>query len=322
MTRQVGILGGGPAGSAAALAALKEGAAVEIVEKSRFPRHKVCGEFLSAQVAEVLERLGVLSRFLEAGPARMSWMALHIGRVTKRARLPDAAYGLSRFTLDHRLLTAACERGAVLVRAPGRIRGVIATGRRFSAPRGRRHFGFKAHFDGPQTDGVELYFFNGCYVGVSPVEAGGTNVCGLAPEELLMHFNFDPESIIKADVALRERMDPLHRRSDWLITGPLIYGNRLRDRGSDYRCGDALSFVDPFTGSGVLNALVTGRLAGIAASAGDSTESHLARCRKALQRPLWMAALFRKVLEAGWAEKLAPPIPAQWLYWLTRPTLL
>src|ERR1017187_6018543 len=46
--RAVHVVGGGPAGVMAAFAAMREGAPVRIFEKSAFPRHKVCGEFLSA----------------------------------------------------------------------------------------------------------------------------------------------------------------------------------------------------------------------------------------------------------------------------------
>ena len=63
------VLGGGPAGSTAALAAIEAGARVRIYEKSQFPRHKVCGEFLSPEVTPVLERLALLGRFQSLRPA-------------------------------------------------------------------------------------------------------------------------------------------------------------------------------------------------------------------------------------------------------------
>jgi 2-polyprenyl-6-methoxyphenol hydroxylase-like FAD-dependent oxidoreductase len=46
------------------MAALKEGARVRLFEKSRFPRHKVCGEFLSPELRPALESLGVWPEFL------------------------------------------------------------------------------------------------------------------------------------------------------------------------------------------------------------------------------------------------------------------
>ena len=67
---------------------------------------------------------------------------------------------------------------------------VITTGRSSQSRRGGRLFGFKAHFDGPADDAVELYFAGSMYVGVNCVEDGFTNVCGLAPEEHLRRCRF------------------------------------------------------------------------------------------------------------------------------------
>ena len=61
----VQIVGAGPAGSAAALSALAEGAAVRIAEKSRAPKHKVCGEFIPAEAAVLLDELGAWQSFLQ-----------------------------------------------------------------------------------------------------------------------------------------------------------------------------------------------------------------------------------------------------------------
>src|SRR5438552_14828863 len=85
------IAGGGPAGSAAALAALSEGANVRLFEKTPFPRHKVCGEFLSPEIQPALESLGVWSEFRQAGPAPIRSVKLRFGRHEKSWRLPAPA---------------------------------------------------------------------------------------------------------------------------------------------------------------------------------------------------------------------------------------
>src|SRR6202030_3769376 len=51
------IIGGGPAGTSAAISAAREGASVLLLERGRFPRHKVCGEFVSAESLSLLKTL-------------------------------------------------------------------------------------------------------------------------------------------------------------------------------------------------------------------------------------------------------------------------
>ena len=67
--RRVRIRGGGPAGCSAAISALQEGVGVQIIERSHFPRHKVCGEFLSPGIERVLNEFGLWSEFEALRPA-------------------------------------------------------------------------------------------------------------------------------------------------------------------------------------------------------------------------------------------------------------
>jgi flavin-dependent dehydrogenase len=253
---RIHILGGGPAGSAAALAALREGASVQVIEKSRLPRHKVCGEFFSPEICSELERLGAWDAFWAAGPARVSRTVLHFGKRKRGSRLPEAAYGLSRYAFDRMLLDQALAAGADLVTESAEAPRIVATGRRGqSSPKGKRLFGFKAHFEGPTDDAVELFFFDRSYVGVTTIEGGRTNVCALAPESLLSRFGFEYDDIVLQCPELSDRLKPLRRVTQWFSTGPLQYGQAFANAGSVYPAGDALSFVDPFTGSGLLAAV-------------------------------------------------------------------
>lgn len=323
--RQVAIIGGGPAGCAAALAALEEGASVILYEKSRSPRHKVCGEFLSPEILSIFESLQLGSTFLATRPALLRRAVLHIGRREKRFRLPEPAYSLSRFALDRLLQQEAIQHGAELrieaIRTPDAPTNatVIAHGRQKPAPKGERLFGFKAHFRGAVDEAVEMFFFGGCYTGVSPVEDGAVNVCGLAPEELLRASDFQPEALFPE--GLRARLRPLERSFDWLITGPLVFHDEFRNHATAYLAGDAMGFVDPFTGSGILSALRTGALAGRSAARGIPIESYNAECRRILRRQYSVASMVRSALGAGLAEGLARWIPGPMLYRLTRPAL-
>jgi flavin-dependent dehydrogenase len=116
------VIGGGPAGAAIAALAAARGAKAILVERHRFPRDKVCGEFLSAEGCAVLSRLGLFDGMLAQGAMPMDACLLADGggrSVT--APLPElngagrTALGISRAVLDAALLEHAASRG-VLVR--------------------------------------------------------------------------------------------------------------------------------------------------------------------------------------------------------------
>jgi flavin-dependent dehydrogenase len=322
---RITIVGGGPAGSSAALGALKAQAQVVIHEPSRFPRHKVCGEFLSPEIAPVLEALGVWRDVERSEPSRLRRLGLHFPTTSKQFSLSDSAYGLSRHCLDHLLLQKAVNSGALLV--PERYAFdadsnpvVLACGRRHQAPRGRRLFGFKAHFSGPIDDSMDLYFFQGGYCGVNAVEKGMTNVCGIASEDTLKSNGYHFECLLHHFGPLADRIEPLRIETDWVVTGPLVFGTGpWTSEPRAFLAGDALCFVDPFTGTGISAAVFSGASAGRDAALGLSPGRHMKRCRRALGRPSQVARIFRALIQSHWAEKLVDWVPGRVLVQMTRP---
>ena len=139
------------------------------------------------------------------------------------------------------------------------------------------------------------------------------------PEDYLRRFDFDFDRVARQSPALAERLKPLERSMKWLSTGPLKYGQEFEAGSGQYLAGDALSFVDPFTGSGILAAVKTGALAGRAAARQEPVEEYLARCRASLRKPFEISSLCRVAVERGWADWLAPFVPARALFALTRP---
>jgi menaquinone-9 beta-reductase len=311
------ILGGGPAGASAAIAACRSGASVSIIERSRFPRHKVCGEFLSPGIEPALGSIGLWTAFQELRPAQIRRMKLRAGRAEKVSSLPETAYGLSRHRLDAWLWENAIGTGARHVSAGEP--NVITVGRSSPSRRGGRLFGFKAHFDGPADDAVELFFAGSMYVGVNCVEDGITNVCGLASEEQLKQHGFEVDDLLEGISVLRERLGPLRRKWDWIFTGPLEFGNRCDASLNAYIAGDALSFVDPFTGSGLLCAIMTGTLAGRAAASSMGVAEYSRRCARLLGQPFAFSSALRRIAETRAAGPLLRFAPARLLFRLTRP---
>jgi flavin-dependent dehydrogenase len=327
--REILIAGGGPAGAAAAIAGRLEGVPVRLLERSVRARHKVCGEFISPGASEALKALGAWDRFQALEPRRILGCRLCLGNRTSQWKLPECAWGVSRLRLDEMLLARASELGAAVIRGETFVRQpesgaeerlIVACGRRYEAEPNDRLFGFKAHFEGPSTDAVELFFDGQGYVGVSGIEQGLTNVCGIARESLLRRYGFDFDAVARRPGPLAGRLGPLRRKMRWIAAGPLAFAplTRLPSPAGIYPAGDALGFVDPFTGSGILNALITGRLSGIAAARGTASQTYLKECTALLGRAFLVSSVLRRAMGCKELRWLAPWLPGRILFRLTR----
>jgi menaquinone-9 beta-reductase len=321
------VVGGGPAGAAAAISARLEGSLVRLADQSSAVRHKVCGEFISPAALGLFEKLRLSQDFASLEPAAIRRCVLYLGRRVKRWSLPECAWGLSRLRLDRMLLERARELGVTVslgervdCRAARRHEDctIVACGRTHKPARRDRLFGFKTHFDGPSDDAVELFFGVSGYIGVNPVEQGVTNVCGIAPESVLRRYGFDFDEMALSHPALAGRLRPLRRRMNWLVTGPLTFAPACELGPNTYPAGDSLSFVDPFTGSGILNALLTGWLAGLAAARKVSAPDYAKTCRSLLDRAFFVSSTLRALLRYAGAQWLAGIVPGRALFRLTR----
>src|SRR5688500_3379936 len=128
------VIGAGPAGSLCALTLARAGWRVAIVEKSEFPRSKVCGEFVSAPALSLLHAAGVGDVMIEAGP-EIREVAIYAGNRVVSGPMPRgegaSAFGraLGRDRLDSGLLSAARYAGAA-VWQPWRVKRYARVGRR------------------------------------------------------------------------------------------------------------------------------------------------------------------------------------------------
>ena len=108
------VVGGGPAGTAAAITAARRGARVLLLERGRYPRQKVCGEFLSAESLDLLRDLlrdepGALAA-LSAAP-RIGRARVCVGAKRFEAKIDPPAASLARYDLDAWLWRAAEHAG-------------------------------------------------------------------------------------------------------------------------------------------------------------------------------------------------------------------
>lgn len=120
MTYDALIIGGGPAGATAALLLARAGWSVALIEKKRFPRAKVCGEFISATTLPLLHDLGVADAFRAAAGPDVRRVGYFAGATTLTAPMPTPSQhdsfgrALGREQLDALLLDAAWRAGAVV----------------------------------------------------------------------------------------------------------------------------------------------------------------------------------------------------------------
>lgn len=148
------VVGGGPAGSAAALQLARGGARVLLLDRARFPRDKPCSEYLSPAATPILARLDreLVAHIERASPGRLYGMRVvapdgsdAVGRFAAPHRFPAPAafgYALPRTVLDTLLLQAAARAGAEVVEASlveellydqGAVAGVVTAGRAIRA---------------------------------------------------------------------------------------------------------------------------------------------------------------------------------------------
>jgi flavin-dependent dehydrogenase len=114
------VIGGGPAGATAALLLARAGWSVAVVEKSSFPRRKVCGEFLSATNWPLLHELGVAEAFRDLAGPDVREVGLFVGKISLVAPMPQPptperwGRALGREHLDTMMLERARQAGAQL----------------------------------------------------------------------------------------------------------------------------------------------------------------------------------------------------------------
>src|SRR5712664_741834 len=99
--RPITIVGGGLAGLTLGIGLRRQGIPVAIWEAGHYPRHRVCGEFISGRGQQTLARLGLRETFLQAGAATATTAAFFLGPAGSPVRpLPAPALCLSRFKMD------------------------------------------------------------------------------------------------------------------------------------------------------------------------------------------------------------------------------
>ena len=304
---KIAIAGAGPAGSSLAIRLADAGFDVVLIERKRFPRQKLCGEFISPECLRHFHDLHVADQMLDAGGDRiLETRFFELGG--RGVTVPtgwfgsgDFALSLSRAEMDNLLLKQARRAGVDILegvsivgieRENGRLAAlkarsedgesreiaadifVDATGRasviRKLVEKENGHaarsskpdlVGFKAHVrDAAIPKGVcEIYSFPGGYAGLSNVENDLANLCFLIKSDVVRSAGGDADELVKTVVSKNKRaVESLARvsaASEWLAVSVDGFGTKPPSPAANlFSVGDAASFIDPFTGSGMVMA--------------------------------------------------------------------
>lgn len=262
------IFGGGIAGLSLGIALRQAGIPVRVTEAGDYPRHRVCGEFISGAGREVLESLnlaGVLTG--AAADHRTAWFAGD--RLLASTSLPSPALGLSRFQLDFRLARRFRDLGGELAtRAPARVAPAEA-GTVWACGRGGASHGWiglKLHCRELDLEhDLAMHLGDSGYVGVARIEGGKVNVCGL----FRMRRNLSPgkAGILLAYLRANGLAELAERISAANIDPASISATTRLDFTQNrwpegVACiGDANAAIPPFAGNGISMALESARAA-------------------------------------------------------------
>ncbi|MEP6785250.1 MAG: FAD-dependent monooxygenase [Sphingomonadales bacterium] len=332
------IIGGGPAGSAAAIALAQHGIRATLIERDRDIHDAICGGFMSWRTLGALKGLGV-----EPQGHTVTTLAIFAGNRVVRAPLPHAAIGLSRRALDGQMRATAagaganvecgvgvreiagnhvhCADGATLESdavflAVGKhdLRGLArprenvdpTLGLRIRIPSAPRLMALIANT-------IELHLFDRGYVGLVLQEDGSANLCLAVRKSRLAEAGGRPEALLR-DIGNGTPLGDRLSFADVMTPDAIAaipYGWRIGKTAPGlFRLGDQAAVIPSLAGEGIGIAVASGIAAanayarGGAKAASDYQRSFAHRTR----RPVTVASALWHSAERPQVARLAMPL--------------
>ncbi|WP_031530066.1 NAD(P)/FAD-dependent oxidoreductase [Dyadobacter crusticola] len=278
------IIGGGLSGLCLAIQLAEQDRSVIVFEKSRYPFHKVCGEYISMESYGFLRKLGFPFEKTDIPMISKLGISSESGFMLNHD-LKSGGFGISRFTLDHELSLVARQLG-VVIQEECRVNDVKQAGQAFFlqttqgtfkakvvcgsygkyAPQyinepksgnANNYIGVKYHIktDFP-ADRIELHNFKDGYCGISKVEGDKYCLCYLTTSKNL-HANGKDIRQMEENVLFK---NPFLKRyflnSEFLYKQPLVISNvhfKKKQTVSNgiLLLGDAAGTITPLCGNGM-----------------------------------------------------------------------
>lgn len=289
------IVGGGLAGLCNAIHLSKFNKKVLLIEKNEYPKHKVCGEYISNEVLPYLA-------FLDFNPFDFGAVKIDKFRLSTTnnqlisAKLPLGGFGISRYKLDFELLQKAIQNGVIIMQdlvtniqfindifevetkknehltskivigAFGKRSYLDVAMQRDFIQKKNPYLGVKIHVKGNfPNDLVALHNFKGGYCGVSKVENNEINLCYITNlSSFKKHKNIEcfQENVVFKNRCLKEIFENSKSLFDEPLTiSQISFESKTLVENHIIMCGDAAGMIHPLCGNGMSMAIQSAQIA-------------------------------------------------------------
>jgi len=338
------VIGGGPAGSVAAMHVARGGMRTLLVERSHENHDSVCGGFVSADALALLRRAGIETEAVGGHPVHR--MRFQVGRRRLEAELPFPAIGLSRRKLDAVLLAAARDAGVAvefghaarsltgtrtinfadgsnvaaeaIILATGKLnlRGVERPG---DSTYGSAKVGLRIALKPSAACAtdlaglIELHLFADGYAGLVLQEDGNLNLCLSVAAQRLRDAGGSADQLLGVLAAeaplLAERVALGTPLGGWSSIARIPYGWRATETLPGlFRVGDQAAVIASLAGDGIGIAVASATAAASALLEGGpaAAPAYQRDFARRARRPIACAELLRAVAESpAWSRPIA-----------------
>ncbi len=287
------IVGGGLAGLTSAIHLSKHGSKVSVFEKNTYPKHKVCGEYISNEVLPYLEYLDIdINTIQPVWISKLSISTQKRDQITHK--LPLGGFGISRYTLDHFLYKKALEQGVTffheqvldikyhentfyvhtnkgdfeadyVLGAYGKRSILDKTLQRSFSFKKSPWLAVKAHYESDfDPELVALHNFRGGYCGLSMVEDQKINACYLVNYNSFKNYK-DITSFQESEISQNPHLDSFFKNANLLFDKPITisqinFSRKKPVENHIFMIGDAAGLIHPLCGNGMAMAIQSSQI--------------------------------------------------------------